>query len=262
MAWSNVAEKLVNIVSSPIELVGEWLKEPLKNREHNRKKDLETHQEMFKNNQVRLNQTHNYKLRSDEEKLKTELHIKKETEVVKIISEIEELKKDKQLERMKLATESLVKLQRELTKINTEAISSIGQMSIDLRDKAHNLFIEKKELYETMQEEAIESSMKNIEMIDKRFAGNERAKDIFYKAEDAKLANAIDSTQRFISELSIDLGNLNKSIDILHMSGQKFIENHLSKFSEIGFSQQDVKMLSGSQDSNKTIEGTIVKDGN
>ncbi len=253
MAWSNVAEKLVNVASSPFKLMSKWAEEPLKNRAHKRNIDLMTAEERFKNEQSRLNQSHESKLKKEEESHITEQIIKRETETVRIIAEIEELKKDKQLERMKLATEALVKMQRELTKINTEAISSIGNMSLDLRNKATNLIIEKQKQCKEIQESAISKSMDRFEEIDRRFGENNRAKDIFYKNEDAVLAKTIDSTGKLIDELSSDLRSINKNIDLLQLSGQKFIENHLSKFSSIGFTQDDIQQLSNSSDTNETI---------
>ena len=259
MAWSNVADKFMKVVSSPIDLMMKWADEPLKNREHKRNIDAMTAEERFRNEQERANKSHEHKLKMEEEKHSTDQKIKRETEVARIISEIEDLRKDKQLERMKLATESLVKLQIELTKINTEAIASIGNLSLDLRNKAHNLLIEKKKEYEDMQEIAISKSMKRIEEIDVRFEGNERAKDMFYKAEDVKLSKLIDSTGQFITELSVDLNNINKNIDLLQISGQEFIKKHLSGFGSIGISQNDIKQLSENTDYNTTIDGTLIK---
>ena len=222
MGLLNVLSKIGEFAAKPIELLTDWGREPLKNREHARNLERETN----------IMNT-NAKIERDKLELETNLAIKKETEVHRIIAEIDELQKDKDFQRMKLVSESIMKYQEELTKLNVAAINAIGNMQLELRDKAQNLVYEKTVRYKELQDQAIEEAGKDLEKILEKFPDNERMQDIMIKAVDKRLSNVIDTAQNFLLELNEDIKLLNKSINSLAEGGQKFIEKHLDSFNQL-----------------------------
>jgi len=228
MSWWTIITALESVITKPLELITDWAREPLRKWEFERQiKQKECESE----------------LRMKEEVHKSNLHIKRETEIVRILQEIEELKKDKQFERMKATSEAILKYQKELSNINREAISAIGNMQIELREKAQNLIHDKVVRYKEFQKIATDEAMVDFKRIEDNFFDNDRAKDILYRAVDQRLANVIKAADNFLLELSKDISSINQSICMLSDSGQKFIQNHLGQYKVIEFSDNDVKRL-------------------
>ncbi len=233
MGFLNALGKLGDVIMKPIDLMVDWGKEPLKNREH--KRDLERESNSV-NTKARIEKEKielESKLKQQEKELDTDLAIKKQTEVHRILSEIDELQKDKDFQRMKLVSESIMKYQEELTKLNVNAINAIGNMQLELREKAQNLVYNKTVKYKELQDKAINEASDDLEKILEKFPDNERVQDIMIKAVDKRLSNVIDTAQNFLLELNEDIKLLNKSINSLAEGGQKFIEKHLDNFHQL-----------------------------
>lgn len=219
MSFFDMFDKLDDIVYKPIEAITDWAKEPLKRWEHQReaKKEIDL---------IRAESESRIK----EKQADADLIIKKETEVKRILVEIEEYKKDKDFERMKAVSEAVMKYQKELTKLNVGAINAIGHMQLDLREKAQRLVYDKTIRYKQLQDGAFAEAVEDLKKIESEFSCNEMAKDILIKAVDKRLANIIDTAQNFLLELNADIKLLNQNISILADKGQIFIERHLDKF--------------------------------
>lgn len=153
-----------------------------------------------------------------------------QVEKVRLIAEIEEWKKDKQFERMVAVSEAIMRFQTELAQLNLESIQAIGNMQLELREKAQVLVYQKTLEYKKLQDDALQEAMKDLEEIEQRFAHNEHAKEILMKAVDKRLGHLIDTANRFLQELNNDIKVINLSISSLTESNQHFIENHLSRF--------------------------------
>jgi DNA-directed RNA polymerase beta' subunit len=219
----------------PFEIIAEtasdWAHEPLKRWEHRRSeesKDNDVRRQIEVGTATIKTESN---IRMEEAELNTNLEIKRATEIVRITKEIEEWQKDKQFERMKLVTEAVMVYQEKLTQLNINAIAAIGNMELSLREKAHNLIIDKTQKYKELQDKAIEQASEKILLIEERFAANEKASGILYNAVDASLSNIIKNASNFMDELYSDIKMLNSNIDILAKNGQRFIENHLRQFS-------------------------------
>ena len=233
MGFLSALKSIGNIVTKPIELLTDWGREPLKGREHSRSMERETNS-INANAKIERDKLElESKLRIQEQESETNLAIRKETEVHRVISEIDELQKDKDFQRMKLVSESIMKYQEELTKLNVNAINAIGNMQLELREKAQDLVYSKTVRYKELQDKAIEEAGEDLEKILLKFPDNERAQDIMIKAVDKRLSNIIDTAQNFLLELNEDIKLLNKSINSLAEGGQKFIEKHLDNFHQI-----------------------------
>jgi len=222
--------KLGDIVMKPIELITDWGREPLKKRDHERGIERERARLNAEfQNRIREMEAES-SIRSREKELETDLVIKKETEIKRIFVEIEEFKKDKELQRMVAVSEAIMKYQKELTKLNVDAINAIGNMQLDLREKAQKLVYDKTIKYKALQDQAIKEAAEDLKTIDNDFHDNDVAKEILIRAVDKRLANIIDTAHNFLLELNADIKLLNQSINILTEHGQTFIESHLEKF--------------------------------
>ena len=175
------------------------------------------------------------------------MKIKRETEIVRIITEIEQLKKDKEFERMKMVSDAMMEYQKELTRINVETVETIGSMRIDLQRKAYDLIHEKAQQYAELQDRAIQQAEGQLARIDNNPDMRESSKNILSNAVEAKLVGIITNATRFIEQLNDDMQLISKDINLITSSGQKFIERHLEQFQLIGFSEQTTALL-GNED--------------
>jgi len=158
------------------------------------------------------------------------LKIKAETQIVRIITEIEEWRKDQELQRMKSVSEAIIRFQQELTRLNVDSINAIGNMQLDLREKAQNLVYEKTIKYKELQDTALNDAMVDLKRIEMEFGNNTKASNILINAVDMRLANIINTAYNFLQELNIDIKLLNNNINLLAESGQMLIERHLDQF--------------------------------
>ena len=175
-------------------------------------------------------------------------HIKRETEIVRIITEIEQLKKDKEFERMKAVSDSMMAYQTKLTRINVDAVEAIGSMRIELQRKAYELIHEKTHQYNELQEKAIKQAEEQFERIDSNSTMSESSKDVLRGAVDKKLAGIIDNATRFLEQLNDDMQIIGKDINLITSSGQHFIQRHLEQFQLIGMSRDTKALLDGSDE--------------
>jgi hypothetical protein len=225
-------DKLDDIIYKPIETATEWAKEPLRDKQHKRdmaekEKDATLAQEMAAH--------------------KLTLKIKKETEIIRVIAEIEELKKNEEFKRMKAVSEAIIKFQKELTQLNVDAINSIGNIQLGLRENAQKLVYERTIKYKELQDLAMQEAMRDLQKIDEIFGENEMSKKILINAVDKRLANIIDTAYSFLQELNTDIRKLNQNIDILVSNGDKFIKDHLSQLRASGFSSDQIKRLKSNE---------------
>ena len=181
-----------------------------------------------------------------EMELSTNLQIKRETEIVRIITEIEQLKKDKEFERMKAVSDSMMAYQIELTRINVEAVEAIGSMRIELQRKAYDLIHEKTERYNELQNRALQQAQDQLERIEGNPNMSEVSRNIMINAVDKKLSGIIDNATRFIVQLNDDMQLISKDINLITTSGQDFIQRHLEQFQLIGMSGETTALLENS----------------
>ncbi|MCM5247908.1 hypothetical protein MMS78_27775, partial [Escherichia coli] len=93
---------------------------------------------------------------------------------------------------MERTTAAIARYKEQLTKLNIEVINSIGNMQLDLKERAQKFVYEKAVQYKRLQDEATEEAMNDLIRIEEKFGDNERAKDILIRAVDTKMGNVID----------------------------------------------------------------------
>lgn len=237
---------LGSVLSSVSGTVTGWLEEPLKRSEHKRQeqsKDSDVQRDITR--QVGVENAFSNQ-RMLEAELSTKLQIKRETEIVRIITEIEQLKKDKEFERMKLVSDAMMSYQKELTRVNVEAVEAIGSMRIELQRKAYELIHEKTMQYGELQDRAIQQAEDQFNRIDNNPSMSESSKNVLRNAVDKKLAGIIDNATRFLEQLNDDMRLISKDINLITSSGQSFIQRHLEQFQLIGLSGDTVALLENS----------------
>lgn len=205
MSIFKMFDKLDDIIYKPIESVCDWITEPLKGRAH--KRDIETREKKSE-------------LRIKEKEAAADL----KKSIKKAISEIEELRKDKEVERSIKLSEALADYQRELTQINVDAINAIGEMYLDLRQRSDTHFTESYSNYKITQDEAVKKAMDDFKNIETQFSGNERVKKLLEKAVETKMENILVTATEYIRDLRQDHNDFKKSINLLAHKGQEFIE--------------------------------------
>ncbi len=226
----SVMSKLGDIVLEPVKLMTDWAREPLKTREHRRQMERDQYV-VGAESEVRMKEaSHASGIAMQERVTDAELEIRRKTEIHRIMVEIEELRKDNDFQRMKAVSDAVMQYQSQLTRLNVSAISAIGNMQLDLREKAQSLVYEKTIKYKEIQDGAHSQAFEEIMKIEKEFSGNESAKAILYKSVDLRLANMISTAQNFLLELNNDIAVLNRSINLLAEHGQTFVQEHLGQF--------------------------------
>ncbi|GAB3442117.1 hypothetical protein [Insolitispirillum peregrinum] len=239
----NFIGKLGNTVTAPFDILKDWANEPLKRWEHERNEQSHEHAHQREMDKLLAEEKIRSELRIEEEKAKTDIEIQRETGILRIVAEIEDLKKDKQLERMKEASAALVHYQSEMMRLMTDIVYSIGEMQLDLRERAQKIVLEKTTQYKEIQSNAYEEMAREIEEIEDRFESNERAKNMLYAAIDRKYNSILDATTSFLAELSRDIGDINRSITGISESGKIFVEQHLSQFNNIGITTNTIRSI-------------------
>lgn len=246
-----VLSKLGDVLISPVNMMCNWAEEPLRRAEYKRQEESKDKEvQRIIESQVGVEKALSNQ-RMQENEFSANMKIKSETEILRIISEIEDLKKDKEFERMKAVSDSIMAYQKELTRINIEVVDAIGSMSIDLQRKARDLIYEKGQQYDELQNKAIEQASNQFIMIDSNPNMAENSKAILRDAVAKKLAGIIDNATRFIEQLNGDMQLISKDINLITSSGHKFIERHLEQFQLIGFSEQTTALLSQDDSTSK-----------
>ena len=161
-----------------------------------------------------------------------DLQIRMQTEVNRINVEIEEMQKDRQFERMKKVTEAIAKYKKELTELNISTIRAIGEMELELREKAQNLVLEKTKEFMSIQEAEIEKASNQFLAIEERHAGKPSYEPMLMAVQN-KLAGVIDITDNFMKQLNEQITTMNENINILTQGGQDFIRKQLETFNTI-----------------------------
>lgn len=282
MGIMDIVSGVGNLLSAPVKVLSDWASEPLKAFEANRaRKDKDKEVERKIREETALSElrraenaaelenkiketTETERIISDikveetrkvseitmaEKEHAANLQIKMQTEVNRINVEIEEMQKDRQFERMKKVTEAIAKYQKELTELNVNTIRAIGEMDLDLRQRAQNLVLEKTKEFMAIQEAEIEKAGNKFLEIEEKFAGKP-SYDAMIMATQNKLASAIEITDNFMKQLNEQISKMTDNINILTQGGQEFITRQLDRFNTI----QSNRVLDNVNDTQYTIE--------
>jgi len=245
-----VLSKLGDVLISPVNMMCNWAEEPLRRAEYKRQeesKDKDVQRTI--ESQVGVEKAlSNQRMQEDE--FSANMKIKSETEIVRVIAEIEELRKDKAFERMKAASDAVMEYQKELARINIEVVDAIASMNIELQRKVADLVHKKTQQYKEMQYKAFQQAKEQSMEINSIDLPDEYKSMLMSGVHEIYISTIKEAT-RFIQQLNDDMQLMNKDISLITSSGQRFIERHLEKFQLIGFSEQTTALLSQDDSTNK-----------
>lgn len=282
MGIMDIVSGVGEVLSAPVKVLSDWASEPLKAFQANRDrkdKDKEVERKIREadalskihqaeqaatvENQI-IQETKKGKIISEikveeakklsqisiaKKESEADLQIKMQTEVNRISVEIEEMQKDRQFERMKKVTEAIAKYKKDLTDLNINTIRAIGDMDLDLRQKAQNLVLEKTKEFMAIQEAEIEKAGNKFLEIEEKFAGKP-SYDAMIMATQTKLASVIEITDNFMKQLNEQIVKMTDNINVLMQGGQEFITRQLDRFNTI----QSGRILDNVSDTTYTIE--------
>lgn len=220
-------------ITGPIGVLEDWANEPLKRWEHARKeesKDRDVERRIREQTGVEEVKS---RLQKELDENRASLEIRMQTEIIRINAETEQWRKDREFERMRNVAEAIAHYQERLTTLNVNTVRAIGEMDIELRSKAQSLILEKTREYREIQDQASANAEKEFERIIEKFSGNERVLNIMISNSEKKLASIIDSTTKFLEELSIDIQNMNANIDRLTRLGHEHVLSQLDRLNPI-----------------------------
>ena len=219
--------KVFKVITGPLGILEDWAKEPLKRWENERKQsNCNREVERIIRQQTGV-ETVKYQLKKEEAEYNASLQIRMQTEIVRINSETDQWVKDQEFQRMKDVAEAVTRYRERLTQLQYGIIKAIGDMQIDLREKAQDLILAKTREYKALQDLAQKDAEAEFERILDKFSSNERIMDIMITSVQKKLASVIDSTSQFLVGLNEDILNMNRNIDAITQKGQDFIDKQI-----------------------------------
>lgn len=208
MAFLNMLDKVDDFFYKPMETICNWLKEPLKIFEAKRNMTAEEK----KHELERIDREHAAKLESDMKKLDFEL---------------EELRKDKVIERNKATLETIKKYKADMAKLSVEIVNTIGNMTLDLRERANNFVQDNVKRYKELQDDAITKADKRLEEIETKYPKGSKSKEIMQDAVAKQMNSIIDRADNFMNTLNDDLKKITSMIDDITLNLDKSVENVL-----------------------------------
>ncbi len=247
MGILDMFDKLDDIIYEPVKAVSNWIGEPLKKWEHNRELEkMQTAAEIEETNAKR-----NMEIQQEQKRLEAELEADQRrwnAEIDQLIAEQEDRRRDKIIA-------SIKQYQIDLANTSKDIINSIGLMSLDLREKANKLVLEKTNEYIAIQKTAQDDAEKRLDNIETKYADNERLR---IRMEDSVIDNMeaiINHANQFISELSEDLKRLNENTDeLVKISTTTILTTTNSLGNNLTFSGQNSTVLPIEE---KTIDVTL-----
>lgn len=220
MGFLDMFDKLDDIIYKPVEALCNWINEPLRAFEHKRSiktaknnADIEAAQRKQDAELEAMRQRSAAELQADQRRWNAEID--------QMIAQQEDERRDR-------LVESIKRYQIELATASRDIVNSIGLMSLELRNKANDLVIEKTQEYIRIQDEAKRQSLFQLQ----------EAKDMFFETDPEtyrvlvgdimnERRNMVDTASKFISELSEDLKRLNQNSDELMRMGMQTTTEYL-----------------------------------
>lgn len=230
MGLLNGVNKICEAIGSPLNILDNWAKEPLKrweNKREQKNKDNDVRREIERATGVAKAES---EIRIKEAQENASLQIHMQAEIQRINIESEEWKKDQEFQRLVKATDAFATFQKKLSDLNMKTVRAIGDMDLELRSKAQTLILNKTKEYKALQDLATKDAEDEFTRITEKFGNNERIMNIMIGAAETKLVSVINSTSKFLEELSNDIQKMNQNIDVLVQEGQHLINSQLSSF--------------------------------
>lgn len=258
MGVLDMFDKLDDIIFKPVNTVCEWIEAPLRSFEH--KRDMKKIQQAADIEAATRQQE--VELEALRQRQAAELQVDQR----KWNAEIDQLINQQEEERRDRLVESIKRYQIDLANASRDIVNSIGLMSLELREKANNLVIEKTREYKKIQDEAKKQSLEEIQ----------QAKDMFFDTDPDtyrmlvgdimnERRTMVDTASKFITELSEDLKRLNENSDKLMGIGMETVTEMLKPLTKaLGTNNEYISPLENTITVNneKAPETLVIEDDN
>ncbi len=184
-------------------------------------KPLEIIDNQLKFYQERKNAAHDQKLRQEEAQFMQKLEFDRQ----KFNAELDDMVARKEIERNSLVMEAIAKYQRTMAECTVSIGNSLGNMNIELRERATALVEDKQKQYSALQEAAMDKAAAQLERIYEKFPTETRARTIMENAVEKQLNNIIDTSDRFMRTIDADFSKMMDSV-------QRITENTMTNASQ------------------------------
>ena len=171
-------------------------------------KPLEIIDNQLKFYQERQNVAQAQKLKQDEAKFMHQLEIDRQ----KFNAELDDMIARKEIERKSLVMEAIANYQRTMAECTVSIGNSIGNMSIELRERATALVEDKQKQYSALQDAAMDKATAQLEKIYEKFPEESRARSIMENAVEKQLNNIIETSDRFMRTIDEDFSKMMDSV--------------------------------------------------
>lgn len=220
-------DKIDDIVYRPVDAVSKWIEEPLQKWQHQR--ELETLKEKDRLDAVQharltelQKQKHAFEIERKERLKRLEVEATNALEKARV--ELEELQKNEDLRRKLDAADAMISYHEKLMMLNKDVIEALGNMRLDLQERALNLIEERTTKYKDMQRVERQQAMVELKQIREDFADDESIRDELGQIVLGNLKSMLASADRFIENLNVILSELNSDIKLLMAHGQHLID--------------------------------------
>ena len=171
-------------------------------------KPLEIIDNQLKFYQERQNVAQAQKLKQDEAKFMQQLEIDRQ----QFNAELDDMIARKEIERKSLVMEAIANYQRTMAECTVSIGNSIGNMSIELRERATALVEDKQKQYSALQDAAMDKATAQLEKIYEKFPEESRARSIMENAVEKQLNNIIETSDRFMRTIDEDFSKMMDSV--------------------------------------------------
>lgn len=158
--------------------------------------------------QERQNAAQAQQLKQDEARFMQKL----EQDRQKFNAEIDDMIARKEIERNSLVMEAIANYQRTMAECTVSIGNAIGNMSIELRERATALVEDKQRQYSALQEAAMDKATAQLEKIYEKFPTESRARTIMENAVEKQLNNIIETSDRFMRTIDADFSKMMDSV--------------------------------------------------
>ena len=167
--------------------------------------------------QQRKNSAHDQRLRQEEARFNQQLELDRQ----KLNAELDDMIARKEIERNSLVMEAISNYQRTMAECTVSIGNSLGNMNIELRERATALVEDKQRQYSALQDAAMDKAATQLERIYEKFPTETRARSIMENAVEKQLNNIIETSDRFMRTIDADFSKMMDSV-------QRITENTMS----------------------------------
>lgn len=228
-------DKLDDLMYEPVKLVCDYLKAP--------KEAISARIETNKEQHLAEIEEEKLHAQVEAELQKADAYIELDAKKRRLHAEIDEMIANNELNRNKAIVDAIKQYQIDLSQAVQDCVEQIGNMTLELREKANNLVLEKTQAYTALQEKSKADAKKDLKEIEEMFADNERVRIRMEDAVIDQMTSMITTANSFIKELSEDIKRLNANIDTLVQKGQDIINSYLSPMAAKLMADQQHKQL-------------------